>query len=103
MNPSVKQLLDSSGFNLKYLTEEQRSDFDVVMAAVKQNGCALKYASKALRGNETIVMEATKKSAYALNYASDDLQYDIRFIRLAVARYDLESAELAIVRNGASH
>ena len=43
------EAVSQDGNALKYVSEELQGDRDIVMAALKNDGCALAYASKNLR------------------------------------------------------
>ena len=45
----------ADGLALEYFTKKIRSDFDVVLEAVKQNDYALEFASQDLKGDECII------------------------------------------------
>ena len=51
---------------------EQRSDREIVMAAVKQNGLALCYAAELLRGDHEIVMQAVTQNGFAIQHATKE-------------------------------
>lgn len=50
---------------------EQRANYEIVLAAVEQNGNALRFASAAVR---EIVLAAMRTSQSALQYASEELK-----------------------------
>lgn len=54
--------------------KEYIDDFDVVMAAVKQNGLALQFASNNLRNNHDIVIAAIRQNGLALKCAADAIK-----------------------------
>ena len=56
--------------------EELQDDYDVVMAAVNNNGGSLQFASERLRADKEIVIAAVKNDPYVIEFASDDLQDD---------------------------
>ena len=75
--------ISSGDWQFKEYPEELRSDKEVVLEVVKQDGFALEYASEELRSDKEFVLEAIKKSGFALEYASEALQNDPEIIALA--------------------
>jgi hypothetical protein len=67
--------------------DDARDDFDVVMAAVSQNGLALRYASARLRDERAIVMAAVKQIGLALYHASVALRGDRAIVMAAVSQF----------------
>jgi hypothetical protein len=63
-----------------------RSDRDVVMPLVAQNGNALQHASEALRNDKEVVLAAVAQSGWALQYALDALRNDKEVVLAAVAQ-----------------
>ena len=61
-----------------------RADFEIVMAAVTQNGMALQFAAEFLRGNREIVMAAVASDGMALQFASHELKKDDDVVLAAV-------------------
>ena len=51
-----------------------RSDFDIVLQAVKVNPANFQYAGKFLRNDHTIVFEAIKRNGLMLHFASDKMK-----------------------------
>ena len=47
-----------------------QNEYEVVFAAVSQNGLALQFASKDIQDNFWIVWEAVKQNGLALEFAS---------------------------------
>ena len=72
------------GCILEYASEQMQNDREVVLAAVRQNGMALKYADPQLRNNREVVLAAVKKDARALSCASDVLKGDVSVVAKAV-------------------
>lgn len=85
---------NQNGFYLQYASEALKGDRDVVMEAVKYDGCSLQYASEELRGDKDVVMEAAKNDWEALQYASEDLRND-REVVLAVMYWSYEALRYA--------
>ena len=54
---------------LQFASDELKSDAEVVLAAVSQNGAALEDASDALAGQPDIVMAAIRNKPCALQFA----------------------------------
>ena len=57
------------------------NSFDLVLAAVQQNGYALNYAEDSLKANEKIVLAAVKQNGFALKYADESLKNNEIFLR----------------------
>ena len=70
---AVKQ----NGLELQYASDDMKNNQDIVLAAVRQNYKALEFASYSLRGNRTIVLEAMKSDWYAFQYATLRNDYDV--------------------------
>lgn len=73
-------------------------DFDIVMAAVLQDGMALRYAAPCLQGHRDIVRAAVSQHGGALKYASAALQSERDIVMSAVCRHgrSLEYAALCL-------
>ncbi len=93
--------------SLDSLDMEARSDFDIVLAAVRQNAFALDFASDDLKANRMIVLEAIRSSTdededrSPLEFASDDLRNDVDLVLVAVqyCPYAIEHASPAVKGN----
>lgn len=66
--------------------DDARDDFDVVMAAVSQNGLALRYASARLKNQRDIVLAAVSQVGLALYHASVALQGERDIVMAAVSQ-----------------
>ena len=64
----------SGDFDFQESNDEQRSDREMVLAAISHNGNALALASQELKDDYEIVVEAMKNNANAFIYASSRLQ-----------------------------
>lgn len=64
--------MTQNGLALEYMyaSAELRSDREMVLSAVKQNGLALEYASEELRGDLDVVLAAGAQNGLALEHAS---------------------------------
>jgi hypothetical protein len=62
-----------------------RSDREVVEAAVTQNGLALEFASKKMRADRGIVLKAVNQNGLAFRFAHTDLKNDPDVVTSAVA------------------
>ena len=51
-----------------------RGTYDIVLAAVTQNGRALRYTSEELRNHRKIVCTAVAQTAKALQYATPEIR-----------------------------
>jgi hypothetical protein len=63
---------------LKYASKSLKSDREVVLAAVVQNGKALQYASDSFESDREVVLAAVNQYGEALRYASKDLRLELR-------------------------
>jgi len=71
--------------DLESATEAQRTDREILLAAVSESGRALEYASDELRADREIVLAAVSEDGDALKFASDDLKADREIVLAAVA------------------
>jgi len=69
-----------NGNALRNFSTELRGDKDIVLEAVKQNGLLLHYASPELRGDKDVALEAVKQNGDALHDVSDELKCDVDFM-----------------------
>ena len=69
-----------------------RIAYDIVLAAVTQNGCALRCAAKELRTHREIIYTAVAQNAKALQYATPETRESLA-TELVVKR-DRRIAEL---------
>ena len=63
MRPSGRQ----NGDALRFASEEQKRDREIVMEAVRQHGRALKHASEELKRGREVAIEAVRQHGRALN------------------------------------
>lgn len=66
------------------LTDAQKQDFDIVLAAVRRDGTALQFASPELKDNEDIVFAAVTNAGIALKFASNRLKNDMNISIAAI-------------------
>lgn len=113
----MKRLVSKDGMVLNYVSERLRGNFDIVLAAVKQNpksirfvnersifeneeiaqivlikeGKALEFFSPEIRSNKQLVIMAVKSDQIGsvLQYVSDDLKNDFDVANAAVENYGL--------------
>ena len=79
-----------------------RDDWDVVFAAISQNGYALQYASERLRGSESFIIAALRQKGKLihenpLKWASTGLK-DNRNVIMEAVRQDGPALQYASVR-----
>ena len=67
------KLVMHDGDYLKYLSDELRANYDIVLAAVKNNGISIKHAPKILRQQTNIASEAIKQNGHAVKYIPPEL------------------------------
>jgi hypothetical protein len=69
---------------LQYVSDENKANREIVMAAVQQNGWALQYAADALKADRTVVLAAVQQKGWALEFAAPALQADRGIVLAAV-------------------
>jgi hypothetical protein len=62
------------GMTLKHACFQSRHDFEIVMAAIKQNGRALQFAGRELKERRDVQIEALQQTYFALEYCTEDGQ-----------------------------
>lgn len=63
-------VLQIDGMQLKHVLPHFRSDFDVVMTAVKQNYMAISFASEKLKANADIALTVLKRYYYLKHFVN---------------------------------
>jgi len=79
--------LGSGRTELEDVDVSWRGDRDLVLAAVKADGCALEFANRALRADREVVLEAVRESGSALRHALEEFQGDREVVLTAVQRF----------------
>ncbi len=80
------QRVQEDGRQLASLNPEFQNNFDIVLAAVQQNGWwALRHASERLKNDPEVVLAAVKQNGIALFYAGKDLEKDPRYPEIVMA------------------
>eukprot|EP00931_Biecheleriopsis_adriatica_P055652 TRINITY_DN32955_c0_g1_i1.p1 TRINITY_DN32955_c0_g1~~TRINITY_DN32955_c0_g1_i1.p1 ORF type:complete len:499 (+),score=96.41 TRINITY_DN32955_c0_g1_i1:195-1499(+) len=69
-----------NGLSLRIASHELRNDKEIVLEAVGQNHHALKFASTELRNDRKFVLQALLRDGRALAYASDELRNNGEFV-----------------------
>ena len=69
-----------------------RSDKEIILEAVKQNGYMLQETSEELRSDRIIVLVAVEQNGGALQYASEELKNDIEIVQTALknCKWDID-------------
>ena len=80
----VLAAVQQDGHALQSASPTLKNDKEIVMAAVQQNGEALQYASPTLKNDKEMVLAAVKQDGVAFQYASPELQNDKKFVLAAV-------------------
>jgi hypothetical protein len=80
----VKVAVNANGLALGFASEHLRADKEIVLDAVKQNGSALYHAARQLRNDQEVVMIAVQQQGHALEDASLRLQNDLDIVLTAV-------------------
>ena len=84
------KLANAFGFSIIFMTEEMRSNYQIIKLAVKSSPMSLKYASDELRNNEEIVRTAVRNCGWALRYASLRLRNNYNVVMDAVMNEPLK-------------
>lgn len=76
-------MVEFRGWHLRAFAPH-RSDPEIVLAAVRENGRVMEFASEALKKDRKFVLRAVKatKATWLLNYCSKELQKDDEFKKL---------------------
>mmetsp|Transcript_44254 Transcript_44254/g.95307 ORF Transcript_44254/g.95307 Transcript_44254/m.95307 type:complete len:484 (-) Transcript_44254:123-1574(-) len=78
------KLVAEDGQQLQYMAGGLMSDFEVVLAAVKQAGSALRLADPVMQNNKDICLAAVANDGTAYQYCSRDLREDHEIIMAAL-------------------
>jgi hypothetical protein len=84
---------------LKHACFQLRNDFEIVMAAIKQNGRALQFAGRELKERRGVQIEALQHTYFALEYCTEDVQRDSVLVQLYVVSrsgYGLQHAHYSL-------
>mmetsp|Transcript_45828 Transcript_45828/g.84039 ORF Transcript_45828/g.84039 Transcript_45828/m.84039 type:complete len:244 (+) Transcript_45828:71-802(+) len=96
----VMQAVVDNGLALKFASSELRNSRDIVLAAVKVSGEALRFASAELRGDRHVVLAAVASHGKALRFAAPDLQNDREVVLAALTQnggaLDYASSEVGV-------
>jgi hypothetical protein len=76
-----------------------KTDKNIMLAAVKQNGLALKFASDELKNDKELVIAAVKQNALTLKFASDTLRNDKEILIIAFSGIKKSSDTLALYKS----
>ena len=87
---NVEQLINA----LQSAPEEIKSDSEIVLAAVKQDGYALEYADKTMKSDSKIVLAAVKQCGSALQYADKTMKSEFKIV-LAAVKQDGDALQYA--------
>lgn len=80
----ILAVLSNNGYMLKYLTESQQDDPELVMTAITSCKSAFIHASFRMREDRQVVMHAVKHETVALYITSKQLQDDFEIVFTAV-------------------
>ena len=79
------KVVTNNGHQLKhYLSQEIINNKEIVMTAIKDYSGALKWASNKLKDDKEVVLEAIKNNGCTLKYASDRLKDDKDVVMTAI-------------------
>jgi serine/threonine-protein kinase TTK/MPS1 len=80
----IKKILSIQGKFLYYIPNKYKSDKDLVITAVTNNGLSLKYAHPILKKDKYIVLKAVQQNGLSLQYADISLLSDDNIVLQAV-------------------
>jgi hypothetical protein len=81
----VKEFISLNGLFLQCVGDSNKSNFNIVMMAVKQNGMSLQFAIDEFKSDPEIVKMAISKNEQAYEYASLSLQEDENIMLYALS------------------
>ena len=73
--------VENNGLALSYASKNLQNDKYVVLAAVTKDGNALQFASERLQNDKDVVLAAVTSDGSTLQYASDELKNDEDFMK----------------------
>jgi hypothetical protein len=80
----VKEIIFFFPHILAYANQDIKSDKEIAIQAVKQNGYTLEYLSEELKSDKELVLEAVNQDGGALKYASEYLKSDRELVKIAL-------------------
>ncbi|EFC37839.1 predicted protein [Naegleria gruberi] len=81
----IKEIIkQSKGAAIEHLTEEMKSDQEIVMLSMEEYPAALQYASEEIKNNRDIVLKAVTVDGAVLDYCSEALKKDREVVMAAV-------------------
>lgn len=81
---SILENIKREGGSILEYEYDFQNDYDIVLAAVNNDGLALEFASDELKANFEIALEAVKNDGLAIEFASEDLQNNIDIAKAAI-------------------
>lgn len=81
----AKKILNRNGMCLQNL-EVFKNNRDLVLIAIKENGCSIKYASENLKNDKELVLIAIENNINAFEYISDKLKKDLDVLKLSIEK-----------------
>lgn len=76
----------TNGLALQYAAKPLQADFEIVLTAVQNEGNSLQYADATLKANPTIVRAAITQRGRSLEYASDTIRNTPEIVLAAVTK-----------------
>ena len=92
------EILELNPGMFEHMPPDVRSDLDVAMAAVQQNGSSLAFVGRELRNNREVVLNSVRQFGLSLEFASEELRNDRGVVMQAIAQdpMALESAGMGL-------
>mmetsp|Transcript_32079 Transcript_32079/g.65332 ORF Transcript_32079/g.65332 Transcript_32079/m.65332 type:complete len:1912 (-) Transcript_32079:226-5961(-) len=85
----VLAAVQEDGLALQHAPDEMKDISRLVLKAVEQNGFALEFASKSLKESQEVVTAAVKEEGRALKFASDKMQDNLQVVLTALSENGL--------------
>ncbi len=86
-NTKIQEIInkiEESAYEYQLLSEEEKSIYEVTLAAVKKEAYILKYVPHNFRNDKAIVIEAVRKDWKMMEYVSDELKNDKIVVATAI-------------------
>ncbi|KAG2373378.1 hypothetical protein C9374_012244 [Naegleria lovaniensis] len=94
LKDSLPHVLQSLPRGLVFANARFRQDPSLALEIVRKNGLCLEFMSNELKSNREVVMDAISQNGNALKFASEELRDDTKIVDLALD-YDLECIRFA--------
>jgi len=81
----AKKILNRNGMCLQYL-DDFKNNRDLVLIAIKENGCSIKFASEILKNDKELVLIAIDNNIYAFDEINDKFKKDLDVLKLSLEK-----------------